>query len=136
MSFCIYFQSTRMFRWFVGNLTHPIALCQYEKIKQFVSTAKSQGATILTGGVRPKVIIYYTVVYIGTHISLWSRNNLVCFCQHLEKGFYIEPTIITDVDTSMQIWREEVFGPVLCVKEFSTEEEAIELANDTQWVFF
>lgn len=36
----------------------------------------------------------------------------------------------------MQIWREEVFGPVLCVKEFSTEEEAIELANDTQWVFF
>lgn len=34
----------------------------------------------------------------------------------------------------MQIWREEVFGPVLSVKTFSTEEEAIELANDTQWV--
>ena len=34
----------------------------------------------------------------------------------------------------MQIWREEVFGPVLCVKTFSTEDEAIELANDTQWV--
>ena len=33
----------------------------------------------------------------------------------------------------MEIWREEVFGPVLCIKEFSTEEEAIELANDTQW---
>ncbi|KAF0899264.1 hypothetical protein E2562_015920 [Oryza meyeriana var. granulata] len=79
---------------------------QYEKIKKFVSTAKSQGATVLTGGVRPK---------------------------HLEKGFYIEPTIITDVDTSMQIWREEVFGPVLCVKEFSTEDEAIELANDTHY---
>ncbi|OEL14768.1 Betaine aldehyde dehydrogenase 2 [Dichanthelium oligosanthes] len=80
--------------------------CQYEKIKKFISNAKSEGATILTGGVRPA---------------------------HLEKGFYIEPTIITDVSTSMEIWREEVFGPVLCVKEFSTEDEAIELANDTHY---
>ncbi|RLN03598.1 uncharacterized protein C2845_PM13G12800 [Panicum miliaceum] len=79
---------------------------QYEKIKKFISNAKSEGATILTGGVRPA---------------------------HLEKGFYLEPTIITDVSTSMEIWREEVFGPVLCVKEFSTEDEAIELANDTHY---
>ncbi|OWM65364.1 hypothetical protein CDL15_Pgr008954 [Punica granatum] len=79
---------------------------QYEKILKFIATAKSEGATILFGGDRPK---------------------------HLRKGFFIEPTIITDVDRSMQIWREEVFGPVLCVKTFSTEEEAIELANDTQY---
>lgn len=51
--------------------------------------------------------------------------------QHLKQGFFVEPTVITDVTTSMQIWREEVFGPVLCVKTFSTEEEAIDLANDT-----
>ncbi|OVA16244.1 Aldehyde dehydrogenase domain [Macleaya cordata] len=80
---------------------------QYEKIMKFISTAKSEGATILCGGNRP---------------------------QHLKKGFFIEPTIITNVNTSMQIWREEVFGPVLCVKTFTTEEEAIELANDTQRV--
>ncbi|KAF5191324.1 Betaine aldehyde dehydrogenase [Thalictrum thalictroides] len=79
---------------------------QYEKIMKFISTAKSEGATVLCGGQRP---------------------------QHLSKGFFIEPTIITDVDTSMQIWREEVFGPVLCVKKFKTEEEAIELANDTHY---
>ncbi|KAK9272729.1 hypothetical protein L1049_003106 [Liquidambar formosana] len=79
---------------------------QYKKIMNFISTAKSDGATILYGGVRP---------------------------QHLKKGFFIEPTIITDVSTSMQIWREEVFGPVLCVKTFTTEEEAIELANDTNY---
>ncbi|XP_074558657.1 aminoaldehyde dehydrogenase 2, peroxisomal-like [Curcuma longa] len=79
---------------------------QFEKIKKFISTAKSQGATILCGGGRP---------------------------QHLEKGYFVEPTIITDVETSMQIWREEVFGPVLCVKTFKTEEEAIELANDTHY---
>ena len=52
-------------------------------------------------------------------------------CQHLERGYFIEPTIITDVDTSMQIWREEVFGPVLCVKTFKSEDEGVELANDT-----
>lgn len=65
---------------------------------------------------------------------LWEKTKVSYFLQHLEKGYYIEPTIITDVSTSMEIWREEVFGPVLCVKEFSTEDEAIELANDTQWV--
>lgn len=79
---------------------------QYEKIKKFISTARSEGAAILCGGSRPK---------------------------HLEKGYFIEPTIISDVSTSMQIWREEVFGPVLCVKTFKTEEEAIELANDSQY---
>lgn len=52
--------------------------------------------------------------------------------QHLKKGYFIEPTIIADVDTSMQIWSEEVFGPVLCIKTFRTEDEAIELANDTR----
>ncbi|XP_075497517.1 aminoaldehyde dehydrogenase 2, peroxisomal-like [Primulina tabacum] len=79
---------------------------QYEKVMKFISTAKEEGATILTGGTRP---------------------------QHFKKGYFVEPTIITDVKTSMQIWREEVFGPVLCVKTFSTEEEAIELANDTKY---
>ncbi|CAK7328993.1 unnamed protein product [Dovyalis caffra] len=78
----------------------------YEKVLKFIATAKSEGATILSGGDRPK---------------------------HLNKGFFVEPTIISDVTTSMQIWREEVFGPVLCVKTFSTEDEAIELANDTHY---
>ncbi|CAI9283887.1 unnamed protein product [Lactuca saligna] len=79
---------------------------QYEKVLKFVSTAKSEGATILCGGERP---------------------------QNLKKGFYMEPAIITNVTRSMEIWKEEVFGPVLCVKTFTTEEEAIELANDTHY---
>lgn len=58
--------------------------------------------------------------------------KIMCKRQHLKKGFFVEPTIISDVTTSMQIWREEVFGPVLCVKTFATEDEAVELANDTQ----
>lgn len=79
---------------------------QYEKVLKFISNAKSEGAAILCGGARP---------------------------EHLKKGFFIEPTVITDIATSMQIWRDEVFGPVLCVKAFSTEDEAIELANDTHY---
>eukprot|EP00262_Sarcandra_glabra_P022472 TRINITY_DN996_c1_g2_i1.p1 TRINITY_DN996_c1_g2~~TRINITY_DN996_c1_g2_i1.p1 ORF type:complete len:505 (-),score=105.60 TRINITY_DN996_c1_g2_i1:228-1742(-) len=79
---------------------------QYEKVMKCISIAKTEGATILSGGGRP---------------------------QHLKKGFFIEPTIITDVDSSMQIWKEEVFGPVLCVKTFKNEDEAIELANDTRY---
>ncbi|KAJ8753541.1 hypothetical protein K2173_022782 [Erythroxylum novogranatense] len=83
-----------------------VSRSQYEKVQKFISTAKSEGATILYGGSHPK---------------------------HLGKGYYIEPTIITDVTTSMEIWREEVFGPVLCIKTFSTEDEAIDLANDSQY---
>nr|QMW68608.1 betaine aldehyde dehydrogenase protein [Calligonum mongolicum] len=79
---------------------------QYEKVLKFIDTAKSEGATVLCGGSRP---------------------------ERLKKGYYIEPAIITDVTPSMQIWREEVFGPVLCVKTFSSEAEAIELANDTHY---
>ncbi|XP_068641317.1 aminoaldehyde dehydrogenase 2, peroxisomal [Aristolochia californica] len=79
---------------------------QYEKVLKFISNARSEGATILCGGARP---------------------------QHLKKGFFVEPTIIGDVDTSMEIWKEEVFGPILCAKTFRTEEEAIELANDTRY---
>ncbi|KAI9817875.1 MAG: hypothetical protein M1827_000994 [Pycnora praestabilis] len=48
-----------------------------------------------------------------------------------ETGWFVEPTIFFNPPTESQIWREEIFGPVLCVRTFSTEEEAIELANDT-----
>jgi len=44
-------------------------------------------------------------------------------------GFYMAPTIFADVDRRMSLWREEVFGPVLAVTRFETEEEAVELAN-------
>lgn len=106
---------------------------QYEKIKKFILNAKSEGATILTGGVRPAVRPAFGFTKIHMLKACYREIELMFHVlQHLEKGFFIEPTIITDITTSMEIWREEVFGPVLCVKEFSTEDEAIELANDTQ----
>jgi len=51
----------------------------------------------------------------------------------LSGGFFVPPTILTDVPLESQAWREEFFGPVLCVRSFSTEEEAVALANDTPY---
>ena len=51
----------------------------------------------------------------------------------LEKGLFIPPTVLTHVNNSMSIAREEVFGPVLCVIPFSDEDEAVEIANDSAY---
>eukprot|EP00418_Pyrodinium_bahamense_P046111 CAMPEP_0179200840 /NCGR_PEP_ID=MMETSP0796-20121207/99954_1 /TAXON_ID=73915 /ORGANISM="Pyrodinium bahamense, Strain pbaha01" /LENGTH=499 /DNA_ID=CAMNT_0020905397 /DNA_START=45 /DNA_END=1542 /DNA_ORIENTATION=- len=53
--------------------------------------------------------------------------------EHLSSGFYVPPTILTGVGTGSRAWREEIFGPVLCVRSFATEEEAVALANDTPY---
>ncbi len=53
--------------------------------------------------------------------------------QGFEAGFFVKPTIFADVNNSMRIAREEVFGPVLAIMPFDTEEEAIAIANDTSY---
>lgn len=51
--------------------------------------------------------------------------------EDLQNGLFFEPTVITNCDTSMRIVQEEVFGPVVTIEEFDSEEEVIELANDS-----
>eukprot|EP00244_Chara_vulgaris_P001460 TRINITY_DN1232_c0_g1_i3.p1 TRINITY_DN1232_c0_g1~~TRINITY_DN1232_c0_g1_i3.p1 ORF type:complete len:506 (+),score=91.76 TRINITY_DN1232_c0_g1_i3:131-1648(+) len=77
---------------------------QYKKVMVYIDKAKEEGALLLCGGKRPA---------------------------HLPQGYYVEPTVFAGVEPHMQIWREEVFGPVLSVKTFRTEDEAIRLANDS-----
>jgi betaine-aldehyde dehydrogenase len=48
-------------------------------------------------------------------------------------GYFITPALFIDVPTDSSIWREEIFGPVVCVRSFDTEEEAIDTANDTDF---
>ncbi|KAF1350075.1 aldehyde dehydrogenase-like protein [Delphinella strobiligena] len=84
-----------------------VTKAQYDRILSFVETGKAEGATLLSGGEPVKDV-----------------NG---------KGFFISPTIFTDVKDSMQIFREEVFGPFVVVVKFKTEEEAIERANDTMY---
>lgn len=79
-----------------------------QRIKKMVNDAVTQGATVLTGG------------------------NIPEMPSPLDKGFYYSPTILR-VTTQMDIWHEEVFGPVLVAVPFQTEEEAISLANDSPY---
>ena len=65
-------------------------------------------------------------------IGLEEGATLACGGKRLDrKGHYFEPTIFVDVDNAMRIAQEEIFGPVLVVIPFDTEEQAIALANDT-----
>ena len=80
---------------------------QYERVQSFIQKGIDEGATLLTGG-------------IGKVAGL-------------EKGYFIKPTVFADVDTSMTIAREEIFGPVLSMLSFDSEEQAIAMANDTYY---
>lgn len=73
------------------------------KFETHIADAKSSGAKILVGGGRPK---------------------------HLSKGFFHEPTVLSGVDHSMVIMREETFGPAVPIMEYTTFDEAIKLTND------
>ena len=79
---------------------------QVEKILSYIDIGKQEGAELLTGGMRGK------------------REG------DLAGGFYIEPTVFRG-NNKMRIFQEEIFGPVLSVTTFKTEEEAIRIANDT-----
>ena len=79
---------------------------QYEKVKGYVRAGLEDGATLLTGGQRPA---------------------------HLPRGYFLQPTVFTDVSTENRIWREEIFGPVLASRTFATEAEAIALANGSEF---
>ena len=68
--------------------------------------AEKEGGKLLTGGQRPP---------------------------GLDKGYYVQPTVFTGMTPSMRLWREEVFGPVLAAMTFKTEEEAIQLANNSEF---
>ncbi len=79
---------------------------QFEKVKQAIQRGIDDGATLAVGGAVPA---------------------------GFDKGYYLEPTIFTDMPQDSWIWQEEIFGPVVCVKTFTTEQEAIELANDSRF---
>jgi aldehyde dehydrogenase (NAD+) len=62
-----------------------------------------------------------------------GANRWQPVCELPERGYWFPPTIFTDVSPAHRIAREEVFGPVLAILPFETEEEAIEIANDTNY---
>ncbi|KAA2252609.1 aldehyde dehydrogenase family protein [Solihabitans fulvus] len=82
-----------------------ISAAQRDRAEQLVESARAEGGAVVAGGRRP-----------------------AC-----SPGFYVAPTLITNVNQSMTVAREEVFGPVICVIPFDTEEEGVAIVNDTRF---
>ncbi len=79
---------------------------QYQRVLGHIQRGIAQGARLVCGGERPAA---------------------------LAKGYFIRPTVFTDVPLDSALWNEEIFGPVLCVRRFATEDEAVALVNDSDF---
>ncbi|RDB20392.1 Aldehyde dehydrogenase [Hypsizygus marmoreus] len=87
----------------IGTQHGPqVSQTQFDRVMGYINSGKEEGATVHIGGAR-----------------------------HGDKGYFIQPTIFTDVKPEMKIVQEEIFGPVCALIKFKTEEEVIEAANDT-----
>jgi acyl-CoA reductase-like NAD-dependent aldehyde dehydrogenase len=85
----------------------PLAMeRQRQRVENYIAVGQAEGAALAFGGGRPP---------------------------HLPRGWYVEPTLFTHVRGDMRIAREEIFGPVLTVQAFADEEEAIRIANDSEF---
>lgn len=82
-----------------------VAARQRERVEGYIQSGVDQGATLALGGGRPPI----------------------------PKGWYVEPTIFSNVDNEMQIAQEEIFGPVLAVISYEGEDDAVELANSSMY---
>jgi aldehyde dehydrogenase (NAD+) len=86
----------------------PIAnKAQYEKILRMIEIGIEEGAKLVAGGIEKP--------------------------EGYEKGYYVKPTVFADVTNDMTIAKEEIFGPVLSIIKYDNEDEAIEIANDTEY---
>ncbi len=84
-----------------------VSKTQYEKILNLIQSGIDEGATLIAGGPEKP--------------------------EGLEKGYFIKPTIFTNVSNNMRIAKEEIFGPVLSIISFDDEQEAIRIVNDTAY---
>ena len=84
-----------------------VSKLQFDRVEGYIEKGIAEGARLVTGGTgRP---------------------------DGLETGYFVKPTIFSNVDNAMTIAREEIFGPVLCILPYATEDEAIAIANDTPY---
>ena len=84
-----------------------VSKTQFDRVERYIEKGIAEGAKLVTGGAgRP---------------------------DGLSKGYYVRPTIFSNVRNDMTIAREEIFGPVLCILPYESEEQAIEIANDTPY---
>ena len=99
--------------WTYGDPTDPanlqgpqVSKRQQERVLGYIETGRTEGARLVTGGGVPA---------------------------HLDRGFYVEPTLFADVDNSMTIAQEEIFGPVLVMIAHDGDDDAVRIANDSPY---
>ncbi|MGH9083335.1 MAG: aldehyde dehydrogenase family protein [Acidimicrobiales bacterium] len=91
-----------------GTMLGPlVSAAQLERVRGYIRKGIEEGAKLVTGGAEPPA--------------------------GLEKGYFVQPTVFSEVTNDMTIAREEIFGPVLVILPYDTEEEAVRLANDTPY---
>ena len=88
----------------IGPIANKV---QYEKILRLIELGIEEGATLIVGGTEKP--------------------------EGCDQGYYVQPTVFANVTTDMTIANEEIFGPVLCMIKYETEDEAIAIANDTEY---
>jgi len=92
-----------------GSQMGPVnSAAHYRRILSFIESARTEGAKLLTGGARPEG-------------------------EAFRRGYWIRPTVYANVTADMRIAREEIFGPVLSILKWRTEEEALAIANGTEY---
>jgi aldehyde dehydrogenase (NAD+) len=90
-----------------ANIMGPLINAkQRDRVLGYIETGVKEGAKLLVGGGRPS---------------------------HLEKGFFVEPTLFVDVDPDATIAQEEIFGPVLAVIPFDDDDDAVRIANNSKY---
>ncbi|MCH2428392.1 MAG: aldehyde dehydrogenase family protein [Candidatus Thalassarchaeum sp.] len=106
--------SSKMERYSVGNPMDESSRCgplvskrQQESVSSFISSGIEEGATLVAGGEGMP--------------------------DGLESGYYVRPTVFADVTPEMTVFQEEIFGPVLSITTYSSEQEAVELANLSEY---
>lgn len=89
-----------------ASLGPLVSAAQLQRVQQHIADGIAAGATLRCGGLRPA---------------------------HLPHGYFMAPTVFSEVPHASRLWREEIFGPVLCLQRFASEAEAIALANDSAY---
>jgi aldehyde dehydrogenase (NAD+) len=90
-----------------GNMMGPlVSEKQMNRVLAYIAKGQEEGAKLLLGGKRP---------------------------EKFPKGWYVEPTLFVDVDNSMTIAQEEIFGPVLCVIPYDDDDDAVRIANESNY---
>ena len=82
-----------------------VSLRQQKSVSKYIESGINEGASLISGGLGMP--------------------------EGISKGYYVKPTIFANVSPDMKIWKEEIFGPVLVITTYKSEEEALELANDS-----